>query len=176
MERSAAFWLTLAFLNAKNAFEDPLAAAHWWGGVRNGAFEALPLAGAPKPRFDSALAAELRKLQTAALETVGELTRGGRPSEASVAIVSGALRRGTMQLHGTPPAVAYSVDEGAAAVLFPLALAIASLIAADLSRLRRCANEPCAAYFWDATKNGSRRWCGLPCMERARAPRRRLRR
>jgi predicted RNA-binding Zn ribbon-like protein len=176
MEQSTAFSLTLAFLNAKGAFEDPLAAAQWWGGVRNGAFEAPPLAGAPKPRFDASMALELRTLQTAALETVGEVTRGGRPSEASVAVISGALRRGTMQLHGNPPAVAYSVDESAAAVLFPLALAIASLIAADLSRLCRCANESCAAYFWDNTKNGSRRWCGLPCMERARAPRRRLRR
>ncbi len=168
--------LTLAFLNAKGAFEDPLAAAGWWGGVRKGAVEALPLAGAPKPRFDAALAAELRTLQTAALETVGEVTRGGPAPEASVAVISGALSRGSMQLHGNPPAIAYSVDEGAAAVVFPIALAIASLIAADLSRLRRCANEPCAAYFWDTTKNGSRRWCGLPCMERARAPRRRLRR
>ncbi len=176
MERSAAFPLTLEFLNAKDAFEDPLAAAGWWGRVRNGAFGAPPLADAPKPRFDASMALELRTLQSAALETLGEVRRGGRPSEAAVAVISGALRRGTMQLHGNPPVVAYSVDEGAGAVLFPLALAITSLIAADLSRLRRCANEPCAAYFWDTTKNGSRRWCGLACMERARAPRRRLRR
>jgi len=41
--------LSVAFLNAAGAFENPMTAATWWGAVRE---NALPLAGEAKPRFD----------------------------------------------------------------------------------------------------------------------------
>jgi len=169
--------LAMALLNAREAFKDPIAAAQWWSGAREiDDAEGLPLERAPKHRFDASLSADLRTLQGAATAAVEAIKEGGTPPSDAVTVVSAALSRGSMHLHGNPPALAYSVGDGAGSVLFPLAHALARLIAADLGRLRRCARQPCAVYFWDTTKNASRRWCGLPCMERARAPRRRLRR
>jgi predicted RNA-binding Zn ribbon-like protein len=107
---------------------------------------ALPLRPAGKPRFDAALAAELRHLRTA-LE----------------AALDGAEAT-PLRFTGT------AADQ----VLFALAHAAAALLASERrSRLKRCARLACGAVFLDETKNGSRRWCSLRCMERARAPRRR---
>lgn len=166
--------LGIALLNAGGAFDDPACAARWWGGVHRDAAVALPLHAPAKPRFDLALAKELRTLQAAAAETLAAISRAGVPPESSVAVINGALARGTLQLNGTPPVLKYAVADGAGVVLLPLAHAISSLLAGDLRRLRRCADDSCAAYFWDNTKNRSRRWCRLACMERVRAPRRRL--
>ena len=175
MVEPANFGLAIAFLNAGSALEDPLATARWWGAARSGAVPVLPLAEA-KPRFDAALAAELQALRDAAAALVDAAKAGAEPPADAVRRITAALGLATMQLHGSPPAPAFAADSGAGLVLFPLAHAAAGLAASDLARLRRCASADCAAYFWDTTKNGSRRWCGLACMERVRAPRRRLRR
>jgi len=175
MVESANFALAVAFLNAGHALEEPLAAARWWGAARSGALPVLPLAEA-KPRFDAALAAELQALRDAAAELVEAAKAGGEPPTEALSRITAALGLATMQLHGSPPARGFAADSGAGLVLFPLAHAAAGLAAADLARLGRCASADCTAYFWDSTKNGSRRWCSLACMERVRAPRRRLRR
>src|SRR5437763_6049222 len=44
----------VAFLNAGAAFEDPAAAAQWWGAVHHQAAESLPVQAPSKPRFDHA--------------------------------------------------------------------------------------------------------------------------
>lgn len=100
---------------------------------------------AGKPRFDPALAAALRRLRAAVLEALS-----GEPLE--------------LRFTGT------SAD----AVLFPIAHAAVGLLRGSRSgRVKRCRAGTCGAFFLDETKNGSRRWCSLRCMERARAPRRR---
>lgn len=172
METPAPHALAIAFLNAGGSFEDPVAAARWWAGARESAPQAFPDdPGRPKPRFDAGLAAEMRALQGAAREAAGE---GALPS--AMAALSSGLARGSLRLTGAPPSLIFSASDGPGAVLFPLAHAVATLLAAGDERLRRCASPTCAAYFWDGTKNGSRRWCRLSCMERVRAPRRRLQR
>ncbi|HEX5274929.1 MAG TPA: CGNR zinc finger domain-containing protein [Candidatus Rubrimentiphilum sp.] len=165
--------LAIAFLNAKGAFEDPVAAGRWWAGARDRAQAFLLAPGSPKPRFDAGLAAELRTLHQAAREAAAGDSVAPEPA---LAALSGGLARGSLKLTGTPPSLVFSASDGPGAVLFPLAHAVATLLAANDGRLRRCAGKACAAYFWDGTKNGSRRWCRLSCMERARAPRRRLQR
>jgi predicted RNA-binding Zn ribbon-like protein len=174
MEQRGEHALAIAFLNANGAFEDPVSVARWWGAARVGASNPPLLdPDSPKPRFDGALAAELRALHAAALEAVD--TRG-RSAAAATGVLSAALALGSLRLKGAPPALIFRAKDGPGAVLFPLAHAVASLLAANDERLRRCASEACLAYFWDGTKNGSRRWCRLSCMERVRAPRRRLQR
>ena len=158
--------LAIAFLNGSDAFESPLTAAAWWGAMRE---TALPLHGQGKPRFDAALAARLRDLRDAASRVLS-----GQASGPDLALISGGLSSATMRLEGEPPRLVHAVGDGTGAVLFPLAYAVAALLGDDRRRLRRCAQ--CSAYFWDRTKNGSQRWCRLRCMERARAPRRRLQR
>lgn len=124
--------------------ETPLGAARWWASVSEAA-SALALRPVGKPRFDAALTAELRHLR-AALEAALDGAEGLGP-----------------RFTGT------ASDQ----VLFTAAHAAAALLAERRSRLKRCARQACGAVFLDETKNGSRRWCSLRCMERARAPRRR---
>ncbi len=174
MENPADHDLALAFLNAESAFEDPVAAARWWAAARDGSRAPFFIDGqTPKPRFDAGLAAEMRTLQAAARDVFAP---GAPTIQSAMTVISAGLARGSLRLAGSPASPVFSASDGPGTVLFPLALAVATLLAAGDARLRRCANEACAAYFWDGTKNGSRRWCRLRCMERVRAPRRRLQR
>ncbi|HET9391986.1 MAG TPA: CGNR zinc finger domain-containing protein [Candidatus Rubrimentiphilum sp.] len=174
MESPASRAVVVTFLNAREAFEDPAQAAAWWGGVHREATSAVRLRASPKPRFDFTLTEELQNLRTAAVQALDAASRGLEPPASSLASIGEALARGRLGLDGAPPALTYSVADGAGSVLLPLAYIVCALLEADLRRLRRCADERCGAYFWDTTKNRSRRWCRLACMERVRAPRRRL--
>ena len=47
-----------------------------------------------------------------------------------------------------------------------------ALVLGELSRVRRCAGGDCARVFYDATRNGARRWCDMAsCGNRAKAAR-----
>lgn len=85
-----------------------------------------------------------------------------------------SLRLLRQALVAQSPSLAFSGSEAADTVLFPLAYAATALLNSERARrLKTCRRQPCSRYFLDETKNGSRRWCSLRCMERARAPRRR---
>jgi predicted RNA-binding Zn ribbon-like protein len=140
--------LVVALLNT--ALEDPdpletaLGAARWWSGI-------VPSPGLPlvagKPRFDGALAEALRHLRGDVAGLVSGSSAGIAPRFRS---------------------------DGADVILFGvLHAACAAVHDGSLKRVRRCTRQACSRYFFDETKNGSRRWCSLRCMERARAPRRR---
>lgn len=142
--------LVVALLNtgsqAADPLETPLGAARWWAGVQS---SVPPVATADgKPRFDGALAASLRSLR-AALEAA---MTGPEPQPLPLAF------RG----------------DASDAMLFAVSHAACTALAdGTMKRIRRCSGRACGRYFLDETKNGSRRWCSLRCMERARAPRRR---
>ena len=55
-------------------------------------------------------------------------------------------------------------------LLVPLAQSAADLLCrGDFSRLKRCDNSKCAAFFYDTSKNRMRRWCsGTECGNRMR--------
>jgi predicted RNA-binding Zn ribbon-like protein len=55
-------------------------------------------------------------------------------------------------------------------ILVPLAESAADLLCrGDFSRLKRCDNSNCAAFFYDTSKNRMRRWCiGTECGNRMR--------
>ena len=61
-------------------------------------------------------------------------------------------------------------DEGAATAPVRVAEAIATLLAAkDLSRVRKCENPACVLWFYDTSKNHTRRWCSMEtCGNRAK--------
>lgn len=51
-----------------------------------------------------------------------------------------------------------------------------ALIEGELERVRRCGDARCTRVFYDATKNGRRRWCDMAtCGNRAKAARHRVR-
>jgi predicted RNA-binding Zn ribbon-like protein len=139
--------LLVSFLNTAldDALESPLTAARWWASVQH-RLEPLPAHIDAKPRFNPRLLAEMKILRNA----LGEASRRNAVS---------------VRFTGNPP-----TDT----VLFPLTYAAASFFSSERAkRLKTCTHPPCSRYFLDETKNGSRRWCSLRCMERARAPRRR---
>jgi len=137
--------LVVALLNTGAERPDPLETP--LGTARWWASLAIPLP-AIKPRFDAALSQALRSLREAA--------QAYASGDKAVSL--------TLTFRG----------DASDAILFEAAHAIRR--AADdgtLRRTRQCAGRACGRYFLDETKNGSRRWCSLRCMERARAPRRR---
>jgi predicted RNA-binding Zn ribbon-like protein len=65
------------------------------------------------------------------------------------------------------------VGDAFAGLLIPIVDSAAdALILGELPRVRRCADPRCARVFFDATKNGRRRWCDMStCGNRAKAAR-----
>lgn len=52
-----------------------------------------------------------------------------------------------------------------------------TLVSGELARVRRCASTTCARVFFDASRNGRRRWCDMrTCGNRAKATRHRKKR
>lgn len=142
--------LVLSLLNTSRETTDPLESsigcAMWWASVQP-ALASLPLRVSRKPRFDARLASELRRFREALASAID-----------AAAPLCPALT-GQAELDG---------------VLLPLVYAsLALLSSARLRRLRACYRRDCGRRFLDQTKNGSRRWCSLRCMERSRVPRRR---
>jgi len=62
-----------------------------------------------------------------------------------------------------------------ASLMIPIVESAAdSLVAEELPRIRRCADPVCQRVFFDATRNGMRRWCDMgTCGNRAKAARHR---
>jgi predicted RNA-binding Zn ribbon-like protein len=142
--------LVVSFLNtaleAPDRLATPMGTAQWWASVRP-ALPANTLVIHSKPRFTMELSEELRIL---------------RAHFASFAL-------------GQP--TSYRMERsipGADGVFFPLLQQAAQMYeTGQLQRIKQCGEQGCRRYFLDETKNGSKRWCTLRCMERARAPRRR---
>lgn len=132
-------------LETPDPLETPLGVARWWANLQP--MMSAAAARDAKPHFDVALAAELRALRR---------------------MVSGALTG------RTAPQFRFTGSPATDAVLFPIAHATLNLLSSKQAwRIRSCVLTACGRLFIDETKNGSRRWCSLRCMERARAPRRR---
>lgn len=107
-----------------------------------------------------------------------EIAAGRRASPAPVErlarVHASALARATLTPLGknfgwTWPARDAPIE----AVLGPVSLsALALLQQADLGRVKQCPGENCGWLFFDATKNGSRRWCEMEvCGNRAKQKR-----
>ena len=63
---------------------------------------------------------------------------------------------------------AREADQGA--ILLPIALSAFHLLTqAEKHRLHKCKNDRCILFFYDTTKSGTRHWCSLACMNRARS-------
>lgn len=135
--------LFVSLLNT--ALERPDALETPVGAARWWAEARISVAG--KPRFDPALARALRSTR-----------------EALLAMVEGRDHALPLRFRG----------DSSDAIVFEILHAIRiAMNQGTLLRTRACAYQGCGRYFLDQTKNGSRRWCSLRCMERARAPRRR---
>ena len=142
--------------------------------------DALWLAGAV--RVDAPLGERLLQqalaqrddIHAIAAEIAGGRCASPKPVERLARVHASALAQATLtQLGGnfgwTWPLRAAPVE----AVLGPVSLsALALLQQADLGRVKQCPGENCGWLFFDATKNGSRRWCEMEvCGNRAKQKR-----
>ena len=109
-------------------------------------------------RRSLAQAASGRGIPDALIQEVNRLLRRGQSSDV-------IARRGARLVRDTRRRVSAPGD-----LVVLLADAIARFLCnADLSRVRKCANRECVLYFYDTSKNQTRRWCRMDvCGNRAK--------
>lgn len=90
---------------------------------------------------------------------------------------SAGTRRLDARTDGTYARTFVPGGDAFAGLMIPLVESAAdALIQHELSRVHRCADPRCRRVFYDATKNGGRRWCNMAtCGNRAKAARHRAR-
>lgn len=88
---------------------------------------------------------------------------------------SAGTRRLEMRRDGSFARAFVPVGDAFAGLIIPVVESAAdALILGELLRVRRCASMRCTRVFFDATKNGRRRWCEMAvCGNRAKAARHR---
>ncbi len=86
---------------------------------------------------------------------------------------SAGTRRLESRADGTFARAFVPVGDAFAGLIIPVVESAAdSLIAGELPRVRRCGDPRCSRVFFDATRNGRRRWCDMAtCGNRAKAAR-----
>jgi predicted RNA-binding Zn ribbon-like protein len=94
------------------------------------------------------------------------------PSEGDIEVLNSVLGAGQTRLSllaGNRFSMRqFSTDDHAR--LLPIAHSAAWLLTeCDRTRLHKCKNDQCVLMFLDTTKNGSRVWCSIECMNRARS-------
>jgi predicted RNA-binding Zn ribbon-like protein len=149
-------WLVLAKLFERNKLK---AALKQWRQQKTGVRvwkDALTLRALMR-RMVEAIVAD-RPIPRASIDAINELI--GKPS-------------GIMRVVKTPRKFERRFDSvlnQPRQLLVPLAESAADLLCrGDLSRLKRCANPNCSAFFYDTSKNRMRRWCsGTECGNRMR--------
>lgn len=130
---------------------------------------------AASPPLARTLAVEALALRAALAETVAAFERGTVLPEPALFALNRVLeaRRVGVRVEARGPDAAMRQD---VEILFPLGLltpvaaAAADLLAmGDRKRLGRCAAEGCGRWFYDVSRNRSRRWCSMArCGNRAK--------
>jgi len=130
---------------------------------------------AASPPLARTLFSEALALRSALAETVAAFRHGTvLPEPALFALnrVLRARRAGVLlSARGTEAALAEDVEVAfPLGLLTPLAAAAAELLASgDRERVGLCAAEGCGRWFYDVSRNGSRRWCSMArCGNRAK--------
>ena len=146
--------------------------------------QALARRAQQQPTGANAALYEARRMRNV-LRALAE--RGGAPGDrATVTAVaeinrvlgrSAGSRRVEANADGTFTRNFVTAGDVFAGLSIPIIESVAdSLVANDLPRVKRCNDARCDRVFYDATKNGSRRWCEMQtCGNRAKAARHRTR-
>ena len=71
---------------------------------------------------------------------------------------------------GTIIVVYRAHDQQKGKILLPIVLSAFRLLTEEeRPRLHKCKNERCILFFYDTTKSGTRQWCSVGCLNRARS-------
>jgi predicted RNA-binding Zn ribbon-like protein len=126
----------------------------------------------PEARLLFEEACRLRDVISAVVE---RFSRGAPIPDGSLEFVNRCLEASPIVRRAEAGEQGYSVTDhrhpiGPRGMVAPLAEALALLLAeGDAKRVRRCRNEECGLWFYDVSKNGSRRWCSMSrCGNRAK--------
>jgi predicted RNA-binding Zn ribbon-like protein len=136
-----------------------------------------------QPAGAAAVLADARRVR-AALRNLAE--RGATVERARVDALteinrvlgrSAGMRRIDLRPDGRCTRTFAPVGDAFAGLMIPVVDSAAdSMVTAELPRIRRCVGARCTRVFYDATKNGCRRWCDMStCGNRAKAARHRAR-
>ncbi len=121
---------------------------------------------AGKPAAERTLA-EVRDFRGALRETVERIAHGKSVPRAVVEAINQRLRARTgyvevAKIRGGFTKRVHAEFAAPEDLLVPVAEAASDLLCdADFSLIRRCENHRCILFFYDQTKNHSRRWCSM---------------
>ncbi len=117
-----------------------------------------------------------RKLRGALHDAAEQQSRNGRFPASAIRALNELLEAapGIYRLSPADDGLALtyaSAPRKALHLLEPLVRSAAQFLAgADLRRIKKCGNEKCVLYYYDATKNQGRRWCSMAlCGNRMKA-------
>ena len=158
----------------RDLLQGPQDLAQWWELVQTQ--YSLEITSAVKGvNFDQALLDQIKPLRAALRRLASSVDKDQPLAETDLDELNQVLEVGS-------PRLGYDPDKGlkntyylhdtnpGKGLLFQLALSALQLFSgSDLSRLHKCRNERCVLYFYDNTKSGTRHWCSLGCMNRARS-------
>lgn len=132
-----------------------------------------PVAAALGEQTAPATKESLHHLHEARVALRGLITRSPQNSPDSRAALNAVLSRGALRrnLKSVGPTDQVQLDDPSWGPAWTAAASYLDLHATR-QRILRCANPQCVLYFYDATKNKSRRWCSMSgCGNRAKAQR-----
>lgn len=117
-----------------------------------------------------------RKLREALHRAAGQLEKTGSFPAEALRLINGLLESAPGVHRLIPTETGFRLDyeappKKAVHLLEPLVRSAADFLTrADLGRVRKCSNERCVLYYYDATKNNARRWCSMSlCGNRMKA-------
>jgi predicted RNA-binding Zn ribbon-like protein len=117
---------------------------------------------------DAAAVPPLRRTRDALAALVADPGSPAATAELNAVLAHGSVRR---TLDAAGPRSAVEVDDPAWGPAWAAADDYLDLLRAP-DRIRRCGHPDCVLYFFDTSKNGTRRWCSMAgCGNRAKAAR-----
>ncbi|MFF4082767.1 CGNR zinc finger domain-containing protein [Streptomyces sp. NPDC001777] len=124
--------------------------------------------------FDGHRAAAGSPTSANLLETraaLGVLVDATPPADRACGALNEVLARGRLRRTPAPPRTVTEIDDPSWAPAWAAAVDHLSLLDDRPERLRPCADPARVLPFYDASKNGTRRWCSMAgCGNRAKAP------
>ncbi|MFF3390125.1 CGNR zinc finger domain-containing protein [Streptomyces sp. NPDC002669] len=117
---------------------------------------------------DSPTSANLLETRAA----LGVLVDATPPADRARGALNEVLARGRLRRTSAPPRTVTEIDDPSWAPAWAAAVDHLSLLDDRPERLRPCADPARVLHFYDASKNGPRRWCSMAgCGNRAKASR-----
>ncbi len=124
---------------------------------------------------DAAFLTRLKPFRAQLRALFGAITDGQTADAIDLTFLNARLSTGHVHLKPSEGGSAFKMVYQAAPlpgepILLACAVSTMRLLAEQqLSRLHKCRNPHCTLFFYDLRRNGTREWCSIECMDRARS-------